>query len=636
MFDPSRPRVGSAFQPVHPQRDHHQHHHPHNFPVHRSSDLKMGPGSGLQSNLVTWHSELSLSSKTMTSSTTSLSKEDPFKYGGTPNASGHMNSSSNGQQSLLRNQHPNQSKSQMMMNTHIGMNGRPFLDSLVRDSAGHLTSPFHDRFRDGSSSVSFREHHRSPPGGGYVPMNQMANFIPGQHNPPPPNHSWTTPLPKSAVRRNGGQGPNPGHPSLSQSSGFSQQQAFGPPQLNFVHSTLGRSAGQHPALERFDSNGSRTKSPRFFPPSYGSQVPHSGQGFRPVASQGSYKSRVKSGSNKSSDSGSSSTLQEDLMRLINPEYIGAQPSSASSATNDPARQPSNSPSKGTRSSPGKSVPPPPELSPPKDVRTNQQQQLIPGRLKPSAGDIVTFAKPIVASNNSEPSSVETSPEGKALSTHRLPVLVEGSDTEWNTLVSTATKAMASLPSGLATGTKGARRGHDDSDLDTKSIGSSSPDLDESLSWLEELSTTGKKSPPSERSPGRSSEGTGRSLDGHGRTPDSIGRVQDVVRNLDPIGSRVRSPPDTRVRSPPDSRTRSPADNGPKLLSLTPSESSGRSNSSAGNLEHAVEQLQKTNASLEEEVNKLREENQRLQEESQTATAQLRKFSEWFFQNINAK
>lgn len=40
--------------------------------------------------------------------------------------------------------------------------------------------------------------------------------------------------------------------------------------------------------------------------------------------------------------------------------------------------------------------------------------------------------------------------------------------------------------------------------------------------------------------------------------------------------------------------------------------------------------------LEEQVKRLQLENARLHEESQTAAAQLRKFTEWFFQNINAK
>lgn len=59
------------------------------------------------------------------------------------------------------------------------------------------------------------------------------------------------------------------------------------------------------------------------------------------------------------------------------------------------------------------------------------------------------------------------------------------------------------------------------------------------------------------------------------------------------------------------------------------------------LEAKVEQLEidldkerKENADLEAEVQSLRRDNIRLQEESQTAAAQLRKFTEWFFQTID--
>ncbi|MEQ2193389.1 hypothetical protein XENOCAPTIV_021362 [Xenoophorus captivus] len=42
------------------------------------------------------------------------------------------------------------------------------------------------------------------------------------------------------------------------------------------------------------------------------------------------------------------------------------------------------------------------------------------------------------------------------------------------------------------------------------------------------------------------------------------------------------------------------------------------------------------AMLQEEVQHLRQDNMRLQEESQTAAAQLRKFTEWFFHAIDKK
>lgn len=42
------------------------------------------------------------------------------------------------------------------------------------------------------------------------------------------------------------------------------------------------------------------------------------------------------------------------------------------------------------------------------------------------------------------------------------------------------------------------------------------------------------------------------------------------------------------------------------------------------------------AALQAEVQHLRQDNRRLQEESQTAAAQLRKFTEWFFNTIDKK
>lgn len=54
------------------------------------------------------------------------------------------------------------------------------------------------------------------------------------------------------------------------------------------------------------------------------------------------------------------------------------------------------------------------------------------------------------------------------------------------------------------------------------------------------------------------------------------------------------------------------------------------------LEETVEKLQ-SDLTREQEANaRLKEENHRLQEESQTAAAQLRKFTQWFFANVNAK
>lgn len=40
--------------------------------------------------------------------------------------------------------------------------------------------------------------------------------------------------------------------------------------------------------------------------------------------------------------------------------------------------------------------------------------------------------------------------------------------------------------------------------------------------------------------------------------------------------------------------------------------------------------------MEQQLDQLRQDNIRLQEESQTAAAQLRKFTEWFFQTIDKR
>lgn len=50
----------------------------------------------------------------------------------------------------------------------------------------------------------------------------------------------------------------------------------------------------------------------------------------------------------------------------------------------------------------------------------------------------------------------------------------------------------------------------------------------------------------------------------------------------------------------------------------------------------LSQEKQDKAVLQAEVQHLRQDNRRLQEESQTATAQLRKFTEWFFNTIDKK
>lgn len=51
---------------------------------------------------------------------------------------------------------------------------------------------------------------------------------------------------------------------------------------------------------------------------------------------------------------------------------------------------------------------------------------------------------------------------------------------------------------------------------------------------------------------------------------------------------------------------------------------------------SLPQEKQDKAVLQAEVRHLRQDNRRLQEESQTAAAQLRKFTEWFFSTIDKK
>lgn len=67
-------------------------------------------------------------------------------------------------------------------------------------------------------------------------------------------------------------------------------------------------------------------------------------------------------------------------------------------------------------------------------------------------------------------------------------------------------------------------------------------------------------------------------------------------------------------------------------------SSSNGNSQPVSLRHDLSspQEKQDKAVLQAEVQHLRQDNMRLQEESQTATAQLRKFTEWFFSTIDKK
>lgn len=287
------------------------------------------------------------------------------------------------------------------------------------------------------------------------------------------------------------------------------------------------------SLERKDSHFSRTgplREPPPYPPSIASTSSHAssfaartksprgnGTNYPSTIRSASDRLRVKSGSTKSSNSScngsSSSTLQEDLLKLISPEYRAAESHEVSSSSG------ADTASTTQYSTPYSSLERP---------KVNGQDV---------SEDIVTMsAKPahVVASVPASPTDgtmpVAKPPRSQTVASFPPAFLKEDNEIDWPGLVETATRAMANSK-----------------DPDSKL-------LQQSLSLFNEL---GAKSA--------------------GLPPDSVHR-----------------------------------------------------------LEQTVEKLQ-TDLMREQEANaRLKEENHRLQEESQTAAAQLRKFTQWFFANVNAK
>jgi len=180
------------------------------------------------------------------------------------------------------------------------------------------------------------------------------------------------------------------------------------------------------------------------------------------------------------------------------------------------------------------------------------------------------------------------PVSKPPRSNTIPAMNASGDMTWPSLVDAATKAIASNSRSLES---------PDVDLEEEfeekvshSKNQVSRRVEESLAWLNEFASgvASKTSPSSSPSKNSSSSidvnGPTSSVSASSLPPEELRRIEETVEKLQTELVREKS----------------------------------------------------TNATLEEEVNKLKEENQRLQEESQTAAAQLRKFTEWFFQNINAK
>lgn len=283
------------------------------------------------------------------------------------------------------------------------------------------------------------------------------------------------------------------------------------------------------SLERKDSHYSRglpVREPPPYPPSIAStsssfaartKSPR-GTNYPSTLRSASDRLRVKSGSTKSSNSScngsSSSTLQEDLLKLISPDYRVSETHEVSSSSG------ADTASTTQYSTPYSSL----------------ERPKVNGQDDDSRQDIVTMsATPahVVASVPSSPTDgppVAKPPRSLTVPSFPQAFLKEDNEIDWPGLVETATRAMANSK-----------------DSDPKV-------LEQSLSFFSEL---GAKS--------------------SGLPPESVRRLEETVEKLQ--SDLVRE--------------------------------------------------QEANA-------RLKEENHRLQEESQTAAAQLRKFTQWFFANVNAK
>lgn len=174
--------------------------------------------------------------------------------------------------------------------------------------------------------------------------------------------------------------------------------------------------------------------------------------------------------------------------------------------------------------------------------------------------------------------------------------------EWGSLVDTATKALTDHQSTSSIGEPIDVEDDLDDDEITNQRSRSNPPMrkisrriEESINLINDLAND------------RSDRGSASSTNGSpSKTPTTTSSSSEV--NISQGGSSSSLPP-------------------PSLKTLE---------ATVCQLQSDLHREQTTNATLEQQVSKLKEENQRLQEESETAAAQLRKFTEWFFQNINAK
>ncbi|KAF4522715.1 hypothetical protein B566_EDAN012732 [Ephemera danica] len=333
------------------------------------------------------------------------------------------------------------------------------------------------------------------------------------------------------------------------------------------------------------SGSSRNQSPR----TVGSTTP----GGRSDSGEARLRPGVtgrSAGSNRNSASLNTSTLQEDLMRLINPDYLAAddrtsQEDSCKLNGKVPGLEGPSSlrlASGRSRSRENLAVGSALSMLTPADVASGSTVSV------EKTGEVIfTTARPATVISNAStasspaPSEIKLSKEERLsprvtkLPATKLP-LPDAREMDWPSLVDTAARAMLSE-------TTSTRTLLHDSPPTARSVLNDGP------------------------SPGGSSSGN---------TTSSADTVPEAARNGERLGHWVD---DVAERLG---------------LDTAPNSSQQTVQAHVATLESRVARETRRRLSLEDEVRRLRDENRRLQEESQAAAQQLRRFTEWFFQTLD--
>lgn len=318
---------------------------------------------------------------------------------------------------------------------------------------------------------------------------------------------------------------------------------------------------------------------------------YSSNGSSSASSSRPDRLRARSGSksgDKVNGSVASSNLQHDLLKLISPETLNDGTLSINSGTDTVSTTQYSTPYSSLERS---------------KINEDHYYDSSSSPLEVMAGQVPSTS----SSRDPAVSRYPAAPVMKPPRSHSIPALdssrlvhltaSKDPDMEWGSLVDTATRALGSSSS-----------------RDQQSVSSSVGDPVD----VEDLDVEDDR----EKSP--------RTRKVSRRIEESLNWISDFA-NGSGSSSTAGSPNKTSTTTSSSSEV-----NGAGGLSSLPPESLKKLEAKVEKLQSDLHREQTTNANLEEEVTKLKEENQRLQEESQTAAAQLRKFTEWFFQNINAK